>query len=258
METEAGDVCAWCKRPMGRRSLYGSFDYVREGESLSLTDRLVPVAGAGALVLLLALIGYALVKGTPSKPDVVASMSGSNQPAPGYSGPVANSKPAVTTSQLWVAPKSAPVVPQASAWAPPVSQPSSNPNVMARPEALVPRDPTDHPLSLTEARFQVGRTKEGRYILYGEADLDNETNDPIRSARFVLTVNNEDILLHVFSGDITQPTYIDGPEIIMGRTTAYVMNADVSPNLLKAGARKLTVDGKTADGKTASADVIVR
>jgi hypothetical protein len=257
METEAGDVCAWCKRPLGRRSLYGSFDYVREGESLSLTDRMVPILGAGALVLFLGLIAYALIKSNPSKPEVVASMSGSNGPSVIQTGPMANSTPAKTTTQPYVAPKSTPVIPQPTAWAP-ASQPANNPNVMARPEPIVPRDPTDHPLALTEARFQVGRTKEGRYVLYGEVDLDNATNDPIRSARFVLTVNHEDILLHVYSGDITQPTYIDGPEIIMGRTTAYLMNADVSPSLLKAGARKLTVDGKTAEGKTATADILVR
>jgi hypothetical protein len=108
-------------------------------------------------------------------------------------------------------------------------------------------------LNISAGRFRVSRTPEGRYILYGEGDLDNSGGEPLKDCHFTLTVNDTPIILSVYSGDIYRPKYVISPAIPPGKSTVFLINTEVSGKVLEGGRRSLSVDGKNSNGPLTSA-----
>lgn len=251
METEAGDVCAWCKRPLRGKSVYGSFDYVREGEGLSPGDRVMPLFGGIIVVGFLAVLGYALVSQptkspTTPKAETVAEFGSTSAPTVSSS----YTSPGASTGGVSGGSKGTPFPAEnRSGYSGVASIPSSS---LGRPSQATASADAGAPsanLTVSAGRFRIAKATDGSFILYGEADLDNSGGDPITNARFVMNIGDDGYQMTVYSGDIHRPVYVMAPEIPPGKTTVFLINKEIAAKVLHAeGRRTLTVDGKNSNG----------
>lgn len=245
LETADGDVCAWCKRPLRARSVYGSFDFVREGEGVSSNDRFVAITGGVVLLAVLAGIGFAIVSSNRAPKDV-ASLGGSSSPV--------QSGPSVVAGNGYTPAPAPPSVPTPIASKPVVNYASAPPpaarNSMraATPESVSGATASNTLLSVTEARFRVAKTVEGKYILYGEIDVENTASSPVTNTRFALKNGSDNVLLRAYEGEIYHPKTIEEFAIPMGKSTIFLINEETPASILNGAARSLDVDGKSSDG----------
>lgn len=246
METADGDVCAWCKRPIRTRSVYGSFDFVREGEGVSSNDRMVAIVGGSVLLVVLVGIGYALST-TSRAPKDVASFGGSN--------PVSGGPTVVASNSSTPPPRPAPAPSSPAATRPVVSYSSPSQSSSGRgsmqlgaPVSVIGAAAANTLLSVTEARFRVAKTVEGKYILYGEIDVENTASTPVTNTRFTLRNGSNTLLLRVYEGEIYHPKTFEEFAIPMGKTTIFLINEETPASILTGGDRSLDVDGKSGDG----------
>lgn len=246
METADGDVCAWCKRPIRNRSVYGSFDFVREGEGVSSNDRLVAIVGGSVLLVVLVGIGYAISTAGRAPKDV-ASFGGSNPVSGGATTIASNSyAPAPRPAQT---PSPQPVArPVATYNSPGPSSSGRGTLALGAPVSVIGAAAANTLLSVTEARFRVAKTVEGKYILYGEIDVENTASTPVRNTRFTLRNGSNTLLLRVYEGEIYHPKTFEEFAIPMGKTTIFLINEEAPASILTGGDRSLDVDGKCDEG----------
>lgn len=247
METNAGDVCAWCKRPMQARSMYGSFDYVREGEESSTRERMMPVIGGIAMLSFIVGLGYAISRlpepAPPKKPETVAEFR--IVPAPS-STPITYNASAPANSQGSIGRP----FPTANRDAYSTLNPAGLSGTAKPTQAVASADRglPSATIAISSGGFRIAKTHDGRFILYGEATVENTGADNIKGARFILTVEEEPIVLLVYTGEIHRPKYIQDPEIPPGGSTVMLICTDVSPKMLESGRRMLTIDGENGNG----------
>lgn len=236
---------------MRSASIYGSFNYVREGEGVTSGDKMTAIIGGTILLLMIGGIAFAAVSWN-RQPKDVATLGGSN---PVSSGPSVASNGPSTAS--YVAPAAKPVPPpQVTYNSPPAIAASKNGMSTASPESVSGAVASNTLLHVAEARFRVAKTSEGKYILYGEADIDNAASSRIDNARFALKIGEGTLLLRVYSGEIYHPQYMEGFSIPMGKSTIFLMNDDAPASILRGGDRTLRVDGRSADGPVEGAILI--
>lgn len=253
METAAGDVCAWCKRPLTARSVFGSFEHVREQDVSSPGERMAPLFGGFVVLAFLVVVGIALVKfpaadsakpksetvaefGSPKEPIVTTSYTSSTTSTPATSTTGSKGRSFYSQGQV------------SGAASPPPS------NLARASQAVASADGggANANLTLSAGRFRISRTPDGRHILYGEADLEYIGNSPLRSCRFTLTIDDDPISMTVYSGDIYRPVYVIAPEIPVGKSTVFLINTEVSAKALNGGRRTLGIDGKNENGPLSS------
>jgi hypothetical protein len=250
LESDTPEFCAWCKRPLRAKSVYGSFDYVREVDASSPAERAMPLFAGIVLIGFMVALGFAIANSTkepvakePAVQDVAeygGSSTAAAEPAPRSSAPAAN-----------------------TAYTPPTPPRQQSPNVptgygtpgttlpyMGRPSQALANSEggVSASLDVSKARFRLARGTDGGYILYGEADLTNTGNEPIKQARFQLSIEDETLILDVYEGEIHNPKINHGPEIPMGNSTVFLINRSVPQSVLKSGIKSLTVTGRNSNG----------
>jgi len=249
IESETPEVCAWCKRPLRARSIYGSFDYVREVDATSPAERAMPLFAGIVLIGFMVALGFAIANASkaplakkPAIEDVAeyGSVTAPTPPAPRQPAPMP------------VAATNFPSPPQRNTYSPPsgVGTPGTTLPSMGRPSQALSNSEggVSASLDVSKARFRIARGTDGGYILYGEADLTNSGNEPIKQARFQLTLGDDTLILDVYEGDIHKPIVNHAPEIPMGNSTVFLINRSVPMNVLKSGITSLTVSGRNSNG----------
>lgn len=250
METEVADVCAWCKRPLHARSIYGSFDYVREDDDHSSTsERMMPIFASLVLICFMVAIGFAIANvdrrpvASAEKPETIAELSAPVVP---------NVQPTSFGATQYTPPPNASQGSQGTPFTAQSGYRTAEAKVsnQTRPTQAIANSEggVSATLDVSNARFRLAKTVDGAHILYGEVDLRNTGAEAIKQAVFTLHVDGEPILLDAYAGEIHRPQINHAPVIPMGESTVFLINSQVPLKLLVGGNLSLSVTGRNSNG----------